>query len=198
MTEKEAAAFLEFYQRELGASGTSFSIIVASGVRSSLPHGQPTDKKLAQGDFVTFDFGAVYGGYCSDMTRTIVMGEANEQQKKIYHIVLEAQQAALSLLRPGLSCREGDRAARDIITGEGYGKFFGHGTGHSLGLAIHEEPRLSPFSEDVLAPGVVMTVEPGIYIPGWGGVRIEDVAVITETGARILTGAPKELIELNI
>ncbi len=197
MAEIEAAALLEFYLRKEGASGTSFSTIVASGERSSLPHGQPTEKLLTDGDFVTFDFGAIYGGYCSDITRTLVMGKANARQKEIYGIVLAAQKAALSSLKPGMTGIEGDALARDVINSAGYGKLFGHGTGHSLGLAIHEEPRLSPGCETVLKPGMVLTVEPGIYVPGWGGVRIEDVVVLTESGLEILTATPKELLELS-
>ncbi len=197
MSELEVAALLEYYLRQEGAAATSFSTIVASGERSSLPHGQPTEKKLAIGDFVTIDFGAVYDGYCSDMTRTFVMGKADDKQKELYDIVLSAQLTALSFLRPGVTGKQADAKARDIICAAGYGQFFGHGTGHSLGLAIHEEPRLSPTCETVLQPGMVVTVEPGIYIPGWGGLRIEDMAVITGGGAQILTATDKQLLELG-
>ncbi len=197
MAEIEAAALLEFYLRQEGASGTSFPTIVASGERSSLPHGQPTDKVFAAGDFVTFDFGAVYKGYCSDITRTVVIGKASEEQKKVYGIVLAAQLKALAALKPGITGKEGDAAARDVITAAGYGQYFGHGTGHSVGLAIHEEPRLSPSCAALLEPGMVVTVEPGIYIPGWGGVRIEDMVAVTGDGVRILTATPKQLLELG-
>ena len=197
MAEIEAAALLEFYMRQLGAEGTSFSTIVASGRRSSLPHGQPTEKKLAAGDFVTFDFGALYNGYCSDITRTVVLGKANSRQRQIYNTVLTAQSASIAVLRQGTLCSAADKAARAVIEEAGYGEYFGHGAGHSLGLAIHEEPRLSENCDTVLRSGMVVTVEPGIYIPDWGGVRIEDVAVITDDGARILTATGKEMLELE-
>ncbi|MDR2006876.1 MAG: aminopeptidase P family protein [Acidaminococcales bacterium] len=196
MTEIEAVAWLEFYMRQLGADGTSFNTIVASGARSSLPHGQPTEKKLAAGDFITFDFGAVYQGYCSDITRTVILGKADSRQRLIYDTVLSAQLAAISVLKPGVACKAVDEKARAIIKEAGYGECFGHGTGHSLGLAIHENPRLSQTCDVILRAGMVVTVEPGIYIPSWGGVRIEDVAVITDDGARILTATGKELLEL--
>lgn len=197
MTELEAATLLEFQLRKNGAEGTSFKTIVVSGERSALPHGQPTDRKFAKGDLVTFDFGAVYNGYCSDMTRTIVFGKADNKQKKIYNIVLEAQVTTIGMLRASITGKEADACARNIITNAGYGERFGHGTGHSLGLAIHEEPRLSPSSDDILRPGMVVTVEPGIYIPGWGGIRIEDVVVITEGAPQILTKSNKVLFELT-
>ena len=142
------------------------------------------------------DFGCRYQGYCSDMTRTVVIGKADPRQKEIYQIVLEAQQAALEGLRPGMTGTEGDRLARDVIEKAGYGEYFGHGLGHSVGLEIHEKPALSTRDETVLLPGMIETVEPGIYIPGFGGVRIEDMVVLTETGIRNLTTSPKELIEL--
>lgn len=196
MTELEAAALLEFYLKQEGASETSFPTIVASGKRSSLPHGQPTEKKFDKGDFITFDFGAVYKGYCSDMTRTVVVGEADEKQKQIYELVLSAQLAAITGLRPGITGAQGDRYARDVIKEAGYGEMFGHGTGHSVGLNIHEDPRLSPSCNTLLHPGMVLTVEPGIYIPDWGGVRIEDIVVIADDGARVLTATEKKLIQI--
>lgn len=196
MTELEAAALLEFQLRKNGAEGTSFSTIVVSGERSALPHGQPTDKKFVKGDLVTFDFGALYNGYCSDMTRTVVFGKADDKQKKIYDIVLSAQLATIDNLKSLITGIQADAFARNIITKAGYGERFGHGTGHSLGLDIHEEPRLSPGCDTILRPGMVVTVEPGIYIPGWGGVRIEDVVVITEGKPEVLTKSTKILFEL--
>ena len=197
MTENEAAALLEFYMKKNGASGTSFSTIVASGKRSSLPHGMPTDKKIAEGDFVLFDFGAIYQGYCSDMTRTVVMGKADEKQKEIYEIVLKAQMAAISGIKPGITGLQGDALARNVIKEAGYAENFGHGTGHSLGLAIHEEPRLSPACGTVLEAGMLLTVEPGVYIADWGGVRIEDLILVTGDGIKILTQTSKKLLEIQ-
>jgi len=181
MTEVEVALFLEFYMRKNGASGLSFPTIVASGIRSCMPHGEATDKVIEKGDFVTIDFGCVFGGYCSDMTRTIVMGEASSKQKEIYDVVLMAQKKAIDTIKPGIPCKEIDKAARDVITKAGYGENFGHSLGHSVGIEIHENPNFSPKSEDVCEIGNVITVEPGIYIDGFGGVRIEDVVVIGES-----------------
>ncbi|MCF0145041.1 MAG: aminopeptidase P family protein [Eubacterium sp.] len=191
MTEKEVAAELEYRMKKHGAEGVSFSTIVASGVHSSMPHAVPTDKKLETGDFVTMDFGCMYEGYCSDMTRTVVIGKASDQQNRIYDIVLEAQKACLDGLRAGITGKEADALARTVICKAGYGEYFGHGTGHGVGLYIHEEPRLSPSDLTVLEEGMVVTVEPGIYLPGFGGVRIEDMVVITKTGCRNLTKSPK-------
>jgi Xaa-Pro aminopeptidase len=196
MTERQIALELEFFMRKNGASGPSFDFIVASGPRSSLPHGIATDRIIAQGEFVKLDFGCVVNGYCSDITRTLILGEPNAKQQEIYEIVLEAQLKAEAAIRPGVTGKEIDAIARQIISDHGYGDNFGHGLGHAVGLAIHEEPRLSPTGERVLQPGMVVTVEPGIYLPDWGGVRIEDMVVVTETGCRILTKAPKELIVL--
>ena len=196
MTELEAAAELEYQMKKQGASGFSFDTIMASGKNSSMPHAIPSEKKLETGDFITMDFGCLYQGYCSDMTRTIVLGRASEKQKEIYNTVLRAQEAALEIIRAGLTGQEVDRAAREIIEKAGYGPCFGHGLGHSVGLYIHEEPRLSPSDNTVLEAGMSETVEPGIYVPGFGGVRIEDLVIITEKGCRNLTSSPKELIEL--
>ena len=196
MTELEAAAELEYQMKKQGASGFSFDTIMASGRNSSMPHAVPSAKKLEKGDFVTMDFGCLYEGYCSDMTRTIVLGKANEKQKEIYRIVLEAQEAALAVIKAGLTGQEVDRVAREIIQKAGYGSCFGHGLGHSVGMFIHEEPRLSPADSTLLEAGMSETVEPGIYVPGFGGVRIEDLVIVTETGCRNLTSSPKELIEL--
>jgi len=196
VSERNIAMELENFMRRKGASKISFDIIVASGVRSALPHGVASEKLVEKGDFVTMDFGCVYNGYCSDMTRTIVVGQANEKQKKIYNTVLETQLKALDAIRPGITGFEVDKVARDIITEKGYGDYFGHGLGHGVGLEIHEAPRLSPLGKDTLAQGMVVTVEPGIYIPDFGGVRIEDLLVVTEESHRILSKSPKQLIEL--
>ena len=190
MTELEAAAELEYQMKKHGASGFSFDTIMASGANSSMPHAVET------GDFVTMDFGCLYEGYCSDMTRTVVLGRASEKQREIYDTVLRAQKAALDVIRAGMTGSEVDRAARRIIEEAGYGQCFGHGLGHSVGLFIHEEPRLSPADDTVLEAGMSETVEPGIYLPGFGGVRIEDLVIVTEDGCRNLTRSPRELIEL--
>lgn len=196
MTELEAAAELEYQMKKRGAEGLSFDTIMASGIHSSMPHAIPSDKKLESGEFVTMDFGCIYHGYCSDMTRTVTLGSANEKQREIYGIVLKAQRAALEIVRAGIAGSRVDREAREIIERAGYGDCFGHGLGHSVGLFIHEEPRLSPADDTVLEPGMIETVEPGIYVPGFGGVRIEDMVVVTEGGCENLTRSPKELIEL--
>uniref|UniRef100_UPI0038CBF7B4 M24 family metallopeptidase n=1 Tax=Anaerosolibacter carboniphilus TaxID=1417629 RepID=UPI0038CBF7B4 len=196
MKETEVALELENFMKKQGASGLSFDSIVASGIRSSLPHGVASDKIIEEGDFVTLDFGCIYEGYCSDMTRTIVIGKASEKQKEIYSIVLDAQLKALEAIKPGVTGVEVDKIARDIITEKGYGDYFGHGLGHGVGLEIHESPRLSPLGHDTLKPGMIVTDEPGIYLPGFGGVRIEDLVVVTETGYRTLSKSPKGLIEL--
>ncbi len=196
ITEQEIAAKLEYSMRSHGAEGTSFDTIVAAGCHSAMPHAVPSEKKLVQGDFVTMDFGCKYHGYCSDMTRTVVIGKASERQKEVYHVVLEAQLQALAGLHAGLTCREGDALARDVIKKAGYGAYFGHSLGHSVGLEIHERPALSPKDETILRPGMIETVEPGIYIPDFGGVRIEDMVAVTEDGIRNFTHSPKELIEI--
>lgn len=196
VTELQIAAKLEYFMKSHGAEGTSFDTIAASGLHSAMPHAVPTDKPLEKGDFVTMDFGCRYQGYCSDMTRTVVIGKADARQKEIYQVVLEAQEAAIASLRPGMTGAEGDRLARAVIEEAGYGEYFGHSLGHSVGLEIHEKPALSSREETVLAPGMIETVEPGIYIPDFGGVRIEDLVVLTEDGVRNLTRSPKNLIEL--
>ncbi|MGI6745901.1 MAG: M24 family metallopeptidase [Acutalibacteraceae bacterium] len=194
VTEKEIALELDFYMLRNGAEALSFETIAVSGENSSLPHGVPSDKKVQRGDFITMDFGAVYGGYRSDMTRTVILKEPSEEQLLVYETVLSAQKAALCSLKPGVSGMGADKAARDIINNAGYGARFGHGTGHGVGLEIHETQALSPRSKDILSPGNVITVEPGIYIPGKFGVRIEDMAVITKDGYENLTNCEKELI----
>jgi Xaa-Pro aminopeptidase len=194
--ESEVAAELEFIMLALGSEGVAFETICASGARSALPHGRASRKRIAMGDFVTLDYGATYGGYRSDITRTVVVGKATARHKKIYGIVARAQAAAVRKIAPGASTRGVDRAARQIIGKAGYGPKFGHGTGHGIGLEVHEGPGLSSRTDSRLLPGMVVTVEPGIYIPGFGGVRIEDDVLVTKTGHRVLTTAPRKLIEL--
>ena len=196
-TEREIALRLEFMMREMGADGSAFAIIVASGPRSALPHGVASDRVMEKGDLVTLDFGASYRGYCSDITRTVVLGEPNDEQRKIYEVVREAQQAAVDAIRPGMTGKEADRVARDRIKDHGYADYFGHGTGHGLGMEVHEAPRLSPRGEEILEPGMVVTVEPGIYLPDFGGVRIEDDVIVTEDGCEVLTQSPKHLIVIQ-
>lgn len=197
VTELSVGLELEFYMKKLGASGLSFSSIVASGVRSALPHGVASDKIIEDGDFLTLDFGCIYNGYCSDMTRTLVVGKASEKQKEIYNIVLEAQEKALEHIKSGVKGMACDTVARDIIKSYGYGEYFGHGLGHGVGLEIHENPYLSfRFPDHVLELNSVVTNEPGIYIPEFGGVRIEDLVVVREDGPEVLSKSPKHLIEL--
>ncbi len=196
MTENQLAAELEYQMRKRGAEGTSFETIAISGKKTSMPHGRPDDKKIACGDFITMDFGCKYRGYCSDMTRTVVLGKANEEQKKIYETVRLAQETGLHAIRSGVLGKEADRAARKVIEDAGFGKYFGHSLGHGVGLEIHELPNLSPMSEVVLKPGMVVTCEPGIYIPDFGGVRIEDMVCVNEGGYENFTHLSKELIEL--
>lgn len=196
MTELEVAARIEYLLKLHGGSASSFPAIVASGINSSMPHAVPTQKKLESGDFLTMDFGCIYEGYCSDMTRTIVIGKANDKQKQVYQTVLEAQLAALDFLKAGYAGKEVDKVARDIIYKAGYEGCFGHGLGHSVGLFIHENPRLSSLEEDIILAGMTETVEPGIYIKGFGGVRIEDLVVVTENGCENFTHSEKKLIEL--
>lgn len=196
MTEVEVAAHLEFIMKQNGAEGLSFDTIVASGIHSSMPHAVPTQKKIELGDFITMDFGCVYQGYCSDMTRTIVLGKASAQQKKVYQTVLEAQQEALHFIKAGYQGKEIDGVARAYINQAGYEGCFGHGLGHSVGLFIHENPRLSAREEGLILENMVETVEPGIYIEKFGGVRIEDLVVVTKEGHINFTSSEKRLIEL--
>ena len=200
LTERDVALELEVYMRKHGASGLSFDTIAASGVNSSMPHAVPSEKVIERGDFLTMDFGCVYKGYCSDMTRTVFIGERSDisdEQLKVYETVYRAQTESLKLIKPGASCIEVDKCARDIIAQAGYGDYFGHGLGHGVGLYIHEEPRFSPRCEDNLTAGVVITCEPGIYLPGRFGVRIEDMVVVTEDGYRNLAHSEKELIYIS-
>jgi len=180
----------------LGSEKPGFDTIIASGYRSSMPHGVATNKKIRKGEFVTLDFGAIYDGYHSDITRTIVVGKATPRQKKIYHLVLTAQQAGCRYARAGLTGKEVDGKVRRIIEKAGYGKYFGHGLGHGIGTVVHDAPAISTLSETVLKPNMVVTIEPGVYLPGWGGVRIEDDVVIKRNSCEILNRAEKNLIEL--
>ena len=196
MTEIEVAAELEYFMRKNGADGTAFETISVSGKKSALPHGVPGNVKLTENAFLTMDFGARYDGYCSDMTRTVVIGKADEEMKLVYETVKKAQEAAIAALRPGVTGREVDKAARDVIENAGYGDYFTHSTGHSLGLEIHEAPGSSFRSETRFVPNQLQTSEPGIYPEGRFGVRIEDLLLVTEDGAEDLTKSPKELIEI--
>ena len=198
VTEIEVALELEFFMRSHGAESTAFDTIAVSGPASSLPHGVPSNVKLRRG-FLTMDFGAKYEGYCSDMTRTVVIGKADEEIKKVYNTVLTAQKAALEQIKSAMLCREADEIARSIIRDAGYGPAFGHSLGHSVGMFIHESPSLSPKApeDSRLAPGNVVTVEPGIYLEGKYGCRIEDMVAINEDGSlHDFTHSPKELIEI--
>jgi Xaa-Pro aminopeptidase len=195
-TELEVSNELEFFMRRAGATSSSFDTIVASGHRSALPHGVASDKVIEAGDIVTMDYGCYYNGYVSDITRTVAVGEPDAKLKEIYDIVLEAQLRGMAGIRPGLTGKEADAITRDYITEKGYGEYFGHSTGHGIGLEIHEGPGLSMKSDVVLEPGMVVTCEPGIYIPGLGGVRIEDDTLITKDHNEALTHSTKELIIL--
>jgi Xaa-Pro aminopeptidase len=197
ISERSVAAELEYCMRKLGSEREAFDTIVASGARSALPHGRASDKLLEIGDFITFDFGARVGGYHSDLTRTVVLGTASERQREVYQTVLAGQQAALAALRPGMTGKEADQVARDVIAARGFGNEFGHGLGHGLGRQVHDGGGLSQRIDLTLASGMVMTVEPGVYIEGWGGVRIEDDVVLRESGVEVLTHAPKDLIEVS-
>ncbi|MEW6172692.1 MAG: Xaa-Pro peptidase family protein [Bacillota bacterium] len=189
--ERDWALDLEFAFRRGGAERAAFDFIVASGRRSALPHGAASEKELKPGELVVIDCGAVVERYCSDFTRTVVLKEAAPWQQRLYEAVLMAQEAAIAAVRPGVAAGDVDRAARSVLTDYGYAEAFSHSTGHGLGLAVHEEPRLAEGVETVLEPGMVVTVEPGVYLPGKGGVRIEDVVAITRDGPEVLTAAAK-------
>lgn len=194
--EIEVANELEFFMRKQGATSSSFDTIVASGLRSALPHGTASTKEIVEGELVTMDFGALFQGYCSDITRTVAVGEISEELSKIYYTVLEAQERGIREIKPNMTGKEADKITRDYIESKGYGKYFGHSTGHGLGLEVHEGPSLSPRSSTILEKNMVVTVEPGIYVPGVGGCRIEDDIVITSTGNERLTTSSKELIHI--
>lgn len=198
MTEKEVMAELVYYMLKFGSEGNSFDPIVVTGKNTSMPHGVPGDTVIRDGDFITMDFGSLSDGYCSDMTRTVAVGHATEEMKTIYYTVLEAQLAGIAAARSGIPGKLIDQAARDVIEKAGYGAYFGHGFGHSLGLDIHEPPMAGPRGEAPMAENDLCSAEPGIYIPGNFGVRIEDVMIIRSDGAEVITKAPKsELIVLN-
>ena len=194
MTEKDLRAELIYRLYKNGADGLSFDPIVVSGPNTSMPHGVPGDRQLQFGDFITMDFGCIYKGYCSDMTRTVALGFVTEEMDKVYKTVLKAQLAGIAATKAGVSGKAIDGAARKVIADAGYGEYFGHGYGHSLGLEIHENPSPNASNTEPLPAGVVCSAEPGIYLPGKFGVRIEDVTIITEEGCEDITGSPKNLI----
>lgn len=193
MTERDVALDLEYRMRKLGADGVSFDLITISGAKTSMPHGVPDNKKIEKGDFVLFDIGATFEGYHSDMTRTVAMGNISDKQKFVYQVVLNAQLHGLQKVRADISCGAVDAACRSYIYQAGFEGKFGHSTGHGVGLEIHEAPTVSPDNEKILKSGMVITVEPGIYLPGEFGVRIEDMVVVTTDGCINLTNSPKEL-----
>ena len=191
--ESDVAWALEIAMRKRGAEGKSFDFIVASGERGALPHGKASDKRIAAGELVTIDYGAFYRGYCSDETVTVCLGQPDGRQREVYETVRAAQEMAIEGVRPGMIFRDLDAIARDYIAGKGYGQYFGHGLGHGIGLDVHEHPTVSPRSTTVIEEGMVFTVEPGIYIPSWGGVRIEDSVVVEGGRCRRITQVPKTL-----
>lgn len=194
VSEKDLASELEYLMKKMGAEDVAFSSIVLTGPRTSLPHGKPTERRLEWGEPLLFDFGARFKGYCSDQTRTLMFGPQDPELKRIFSAVKEAQIRAIEAIRPGIPCKEVDRIAREYLKEAGLGDFFGHGTGHGVGLAVHEAPSLSPRSKQLLEEGMVVTVEPGVYIRGLGGVRIEDLVLVEEDGARVLSSLAKEVI----
>ncbi len=193
-TEAAVAAEIEYRARQLGASGMSFDTIVAGGPRSALPHARALNEPIPRKGFVVMDFGVILAHYCSDMTRTVCVGRPTSADRHLYSAVLDAQMAAIAAVRPGVEVGEVDKAARTVLRRAGLAKFFTHSTGHGVGLEIHEAPRVGRGAKDLLKPGMVITIEPGAYVPGCGGVRIEDMVLVTEHGCEVLTKAPKELI----
>ena len=191
--EREVALEMEFFMKRNGADAIGFDIIIASGKRSALPHGRASTKGIEKGDFILIDFGSEFQGYHSDQTRTLVCGNPSLEQQKIYRIVKEAHDRAIEKIRPGIPIGEVDTAAREYIRNQGYGEYFGHGTGHGIGLVVHEDPVVNSENKGLLQEGMVFTIEPGIYIPNWGGVRIEDMVLVTPQGAEVLTYLPGEL-----
>ncbi len=196
VTESQLAGELEFAARQAGAEQMAFSTIIAGGQRSALPHGRASSASIPAEGFVVCDFGVILAGYCSDMTRTVHVGRPQTEASSAYEAVKEAQQAALDAIKPGTTVGEVDHAARKLLYNHGLGKFFTHSTGHGLGLEIHEAPKIAAAQKEVLRPGMVVTIEPGVYIPGKWGIRIEDTVVVTETGCEILTSCPKDLLTL--
>lgn len=193
MTELEVAWELESYMRQHGASATSFPLIVGGGPNGAMPHASSGDRPICEGEPIVIDFGATVNGYCSDITRTICLGRSDERYNEIWSLVLRAQQAAEEQIRPGMTGQQADAIAREILTQAGYGEQFGHGLGHGVGLNIHESPSVGRLADkDILEPGMVFSIEPGVYLPGWGGVRLEDLVWLHEDGAEVLTGADKD------
>jgi Xaa-Pro aminopeptidase len=197
LTELQVAGILEHALRDEGSESFPFETIVASGPRAALPHARASERVIARGDFLLIDFGAQHRGYCSDITRTVVLGPASDEQRTIHDIVRRANETAVAAVRPGMKGREADALARSYIEQHGWGEAFGHSLGHGLGLEVHEAPRLSRAADATLPVGAVVTIEPGIYRPGWGGVRIEDDVHLTPDGAQLLTSYPRELLELG-
>jgi Xaa-Pro aminopeptidase len=193
VSERELALELEFFMRRAGADDVSFDPIVAAAERSALPHARPTERQVEKGRYLLFDLGCIYDGYCSDMTRTVVVGEADDRHREIYDLVARAQQAGLDAVAAGRPTAEVDLAARQVIADAGLADAFGHGLGHGVGIEIHEGPTLRATSPDVLEVGQVITIEPGVYLPGWGGVRIEDLVVVGPDGPEVLSRSSKEL-----
>ena len=193
MTEHEVAVELDYFLRKAGAEKEAFDALVASGPRSALPHGKPTERRISAGEMILLDFGAKWHGYHSDITRTVVLGKPDPKKQEIYRIVLEAQAAGIHAIKPGIAGGEVDAVARKVIEDKGYGEYFGHGLGHGLGLDIHDGRILAKNSEIILQAGMVVTVEPGIYIPGWGGIRIEDDVLVTQSGSEVLTTSPRTI-----
>jgi Xaa-Pro aminopeptidase len=195
MTEASVAADLEYQARRFGAKGLSFTPIVGVGERSALPHGRPTNKRIGEGEFTLIDWGVNEGLYMSDLTRIVTTPKISPKLRKLYAVVLDAQLAGIAAIRPGVTCEAVDRAARAVIEKAGFGPRFGHGLGHGTGLEIHEAPRLAQGQQTLLRPGMIVTVEPGIYFPEWGGIRIEDDVLVTRTGHEVLSSVPKQLDE---
>lgn len=194
--ENEAAFGLEIFLRKRGADALAFDTIIASGERGALPHGKAAEKRIKKGDLVVVDMGVLLNGYNSDETRTYCMGRPTRRQREVFGIVLDAQSRAIDKIKAGVPAVEVDKAARASIRKAGYAKYFGHATGHGVGLQVHEGPVIGPLSKEILAEGMVITIEPGIYVPGWGGVRIEDMAVVRSDGCEVLTNSPRELLSL--
>lgn len=194
--EREVALEMESFMKRNGAEAIGFDIIIASGKRSALPHGRASNKRIEMGDLILIDFGSGFQGYHSDQTRTVVCGKPSPEQKKVYQVVKEAHDKAIEKVRPETPIHEVDEAAREHIRNQGYGEYFGHGTGHGIGLAVHEDPVVNGENKGLLQEGMVFTIEPGIYIPGWGGVRIEDMIRVTSQGSEVLTYLPRELREI--
>jgi Xaa-Pro aminopeptidase len=191
--EQELGLKLEFLMREKGSRKAAFDTIVASGGNGAMPHASVTNRRIKNGDLITFDFGAEANGYFCDITRTFCVGRPSSRQREIHELVLQAQAAAIRSVRPGVTCKSVDDAARETIRAAGHGNHFGHGTGHGIGLMVHEGPVLSPLSKDRVERDMVFTIEPGVYVPGWGGVRIEDMVLVTGKGAQVMTTLPREL-----